>query len=307
MAADTGFPFRPLRRPAHREGRTARWLGRLAGVAALTAPGALFAANAADQLYERTLMTAAGVRCRLFTPAVGSALDSARAQARGATLRSGATQAQVEALEQRARSKAAGAACASRDLLTAAERVRKAFEAYATLPRITYHGDVAAWQAERTRSATIAVWRLSQPASFGADRLVFGLAWPDDAVTAVASFADGSRPYAARVVVRDPARTQGPYIQARGGRDLASKVSPRSASLVFNAETREDAPANLLPAGTKTGLRFRFPAATADAIARLDPREAVTIEFSFAGRGGDVVRKAYVEVGDFAAGQAFLR
>jgi hypothetical protein len=40
-------------------------------------------------------MTAADGRCRLFAPAVGSALDAARAQARGATLRSGASEVQV--------------------------------------------------------------------------------------------------------------------------------------------------------------------------------------------------------------------
>lgn len=290
------------------KGRTARWMGFLAGAACLTSPGVLLAANAADQLYERTLMTAADGRCRLFAPAVGSALDAARAQARGATLRSGATQAQVEAVEGRARSKASAASCASKDLTTAADRVRKAFEAYATLQKMTYPGDVSAWQAERAVSATIPLWRLSQPSAFGADRLIFGLAGRAKAVTAVATFADGAQPYAARVVMRDPARTQGPYIDARGGRNLSAKVAPRSASQVFNAETREQAALTLLPTGAKTGLGFRFPVAAADAISRLDPREAVTIEFTFAGRdGGDVVRKAYVEVGDFAAGRAFLR
>jgi hypothetical protein len=44
----------------------------------------------------------------------------------------------------------------------------------------------------------------------------------------------------------------------------------------------------------------------ADAMAALDPREAVVVEFVFTGRNGDVVRRAHVEVGDFAAGRAFL-
>lgn len=283
-------------------------MGFLASTAALAAPTALFAASASDQLYERTLMTAADGRCRLFAPAIGSALDAARAQARGATLRSGASQAQVEGLEQRARAKAAGTACNSADLTTAANRVRGAFEAYKSMQRITYPGDVAAWQAERPFSATIPVWRLSQPASFGPDRLIFGLAGRANSVTTAATFNSGERPYAARIVMRDTARTQGPYIDARGGKALSSKVSPRSASLVFNAETREESPLTLLPPGAKTGMSFRFPQGVADALSRLDPREAVTIEFSFAGRGGaDQVRKAYVEVGDFAAGRAFLR
>lgn len=290
------------------KGRTARWMGFLAGAVCLASPGVLLAANAADQLYERTLMTAADGRCRLFAPAVGSALDAARAQARGATLRSGATQAQVEAVEGRARAKASVAACNSKDLTTAADRVRGAFEAYATLQKMTYPGDVSAWQAERAVSATIPLWRLSQPSGFGADRLIFGLAGRAKALIAVVTFADGAQPYAARLVMRDPARTQGPYIDARGGRRLSAKVAPRSASQVFNAEAREQASVSLLPTGAKTGIGYRFPIAAADAISQLDPREAVTIEFTFAGRnGGDVVRKAYVEVGDFAAGRAFLR
>jgi hypothetical protein len=41
-------------------------------------------------------------------------------------------------------------------------------------------------------------------------------------------------------------------------------------------------------------------------MAELDPREAVRVDFIFAGRDGDSVRTAYIEVGDFAAGRAFL-
>ena len=40
------------------------------------------------------------------------------------------------------------------------------------------------------------------------------------------------------------------------------------------------------------------------ALGELDPREAVAVEFLFS---GDRVRTAYVEVGDFAAGRAFLQ
>lgn len=296
MVADTG--------PSARRART---VFALLALVSTLAPGGVLAANAADQLYERTLMTAADARCRLFAPAIGSALDAARAQARGATLRSGVSQAQVAAVEQRARAKAAAAACGSPDLNTAASRVRKAFEAYSGLQRMTYPGDMAVWQAERTSSATIPLWRLSQPASFGSDRLIFGLAGRNGAVMGVATFGDGLRPYSARLVMRDPARTQGPYIDPRGGRSLAARVAPRSASLVFTAEARAEAPLSLLPTGAKTGVAFRFPAAAAEAISRLDPREAVILEFSVSGRDGEGVRKAYVEVGDFAAGRAFLR
>jgi hypothetical protein len=175
---------------------------------------------------------------------------------------------------------------------------------------MTYPGDVASWQAERSVSATI-----PGLAAVAAGRL---RRRPPDVrpgrprqgdVTAVATFENGLPPYAARLVLRDPGRTLGPYIErVRAAKGLAAKVAPRNASLVFAAETREEAPLTLLPTGAKTGLSFRFPSAVADAISQLDPREAVTVEFAFAGgRGDDVTRKAFVEVGDFAAGRAFLR
>jgi hypothetical protein len=289
-------------------GRMTRWLGVFTSIAALGASTSSHAATAADQLYERTLMTSADVRCRLFKPAVGSALDAARAQARGATLRSGASEGQVSALEARARAKAGAASCGSKDLTTAATRVRQAFDGYSTLLRMTYPGDRATWQADRSVSATIPVWRLSQPAGFGRDRLVFGLSGRNNQMLAVASFADGAQPYAARLVVRDTLRTQGPYLNARQAKGLAANAAPRNASRVFGAETRDEAPLTLLPTGAKAGLSFRFPNEAADALSRLDPREAATVEFVFTSRSGqDVVRRAYVEVGDFAAGRAFLR
>lgn len=291
----------------HQKGR-----GRCATAAAvfaaiLIAPARPLAAEAADQLYERTLMTFADARCGLFSPAISAALDASRAQARGATLRSGVSEPQVAALEQRARAKAAAAACNSKDLTLAAARVKAAFDGYAQMQSMTYPGDVSAWKADRASSATIPFWRLSQTSAFGPDRLIFGLAGRNKTVTAVATFENGQRPYAARVILRDTKRTLGPYIDHRSGRALTGKVAPRNASLVFNAETRGEAPPTLLPTGAKTGLAFRFPVAVAEAMSQLDPREAVTIEFVFTGRGDEMTRKAYVEVGDFAAGRAFLR
>lgn len=291
----------------HQKGRGARWLGVSIGLAAMAAPSALLAANAADQLYERTLMTAADGRCRLFTPRISAALEASRAQARNATLRSGASEPQVVALERRARAKAAGAACNSKDLALAASRVKTAFDRYSQMQSMTYPGEVSSWKAERSISPTIPVWRLSQAASFGGDRLIFGLAGPVSALTVVATFDNGQRPYAARLIVRDTNRTLGPYIAPGAGRNLSAKVAPRNASVVYAAETRGEAPLTLLPNGAKTALGFRFPNAAADAIAQLDPHEAVTVEFAFSGRGDEVTRKAYVEVGDFAAGRAFLR
>ncbi|MFT4253085.1 MAG: hypothetical protein QM608_11420 [Caulobacter sp.] len=288
--------------------RKRRLAATLVGAAALGA-AQVAAATPSDLFYERSLMSAAGARCGLFSPSLSGALDAGKAQARGAALRAGASTEQLDGVQQRAHAKAASTPCNSKDLTTAAGRVRKAFEGYALLQRMNYPGDRATWVADRASSATIPFWRLSQPSNFGGDRLVFGLAGRNIELLAVAAFADGARPYAARLVMRDPSRTQGPYLRARNGGSLADNAAPRAASRVFGAETRDAAPApTLLPTGAKTGMAFRFPREAGDVIARLDPREAITIEFVIQGRdGGETVRRAYVEVGDFAAGRAFLR
>jgi hypothetical protein len=52
-----------------------------------------------------------------------------------------------------------------------------------------------------------------------------------------------------------------------------------------------------------SGWAFRFPDAAAAAMADLDPREAIRVEFLFSSGPS---RQIYLEVGDFAAARAFL-
>lgn len=267
-------------------------------------------AQGLDLLYERTVMSAADQRCGLFTPDVASALAAGAAQARGAALRAGVDADDVRKVQDTARARAAQIDCAAPDLVTAAARVRAAFAGYAHVARLTYPGDVAGWRADRIPSRAIR-WQLAQEARFGADALTFGLAGRDapGALMAVARFADGATPYAARLVMRDPARSSGPYLArwsdgATAGLPLARRLPTGGAVKAYAAEARSTAGYDLLPKGAKAGWAFRFPAAAARELAGLDPREAVAVEFLFP---NDVTRRAYVEVGDFAAGRAFLQ
>ena len=284
-------------------------MGLAAAGALLVAPG-VSAAAAADLFYERTVMTAADARCGLFAPPVGAALAAGRMQAHGAAIRSGTDKAELAQLERRARAKAAATPCKSPDMTLAAGRVREAFEGYAQLTRMTYPGEMAEWRADRSGGVR---WRLQQSASFGWNKMVFGLAGREgaNALMAVANFADGKAPYGARLVVRDTDATLGPYLDARGQPlsklPLARRLPPATARNAYTAEARSPAGQDLLPKSFKSGWAFRFPAAAAHALAELDPREAVAVEFLFAGPDGEVVRRAYVEVGDFAAGRAFLQ
>lgn len=273
----------------------------LALVAAPTHAGA----QPADLFFERTVMTAVGDRCRLFTPEVSAALASGAAQARGAALRAGADARTLKSLERDARARAGRIDCASPAVAGAAAQVRDAFSGYQRVTRMTYRGDVAGWRADRGVGRT-ARWRLAQDASFGSNRMTFGLAGREgvSALVAVAEFADKGTPYSARLVMRDGARTLGPYLDGRPNQPLGRKLPPAGATRGFMAEARGAAETELLPKGATSGWAFRFPAEAATALAELDPREAVAVEFLFP---GERVKTAYVEVGDFAAGKAFLQ
>jgi hypothetical protein len=111
--------------------------------------------------------------------------------------------------------------------------------------------------------------------------------------------------------MRDVVRAPQPYLKllrtsSAAALPLQARTPPAAASLVFAAEARGPADPTLTPAGAQAATAFRFPAGAADAMAALDPREAVTVEFLYAGRNGDVIRRTFIEVGDFAAGRAFL-
>ncbi|WP_372785189.1 hypothetical protein [Phenylobacterium sp.] len=277
--------------------------------AGVAAPG-LAQAGPADLFYERAVMSAADARCGLFAPEVAAALAAATAQARGAALRAGTSSDSLLQTGQAARAAAAGVDCRSPDIATAAARVRSAFAGFAKMTRLTYAGDLADWQADRNIGRT-ARWRLVQEASFGADRMAFGLAGRDGAgvLIAAADFADGAEPYSARLVLRDVSRSSQPYLD-RFGRGstarlpLTKRLPPVSGQKAYSAAARSAAPDDLMPKGRESGWAFRFPDAAAQELTKLDPREAVAVDFLFP---GDVVRRAYVEVGDFAAGRAFLQ
>jgi len=287
-----------------------RRLALLATIAALSAAGAAVAAGPLDLYYERTLIVAANERCRLFPEDVSAALLAAQVQARGAALRGGAAEADTSRTFANARARAAGLPCDSPDLAIIGQRVRKAFAGFSRLQRMTYPGDANRWDANRATNPDTIIWRLSQSVAFGRDRAVFGLAGRgvQRQVMAAATFADGAWPYAARLVIRNPGRAgTPPDIRLKSGSPLAGRTAPRQSSHVILAEARNLAEAGVLPRGAKTGILFRFPADTVTKLQALDPREAVMLEFMFQGRGADQVRTAYIEVGDFSAGQAFLK
>lgn len=262
-----------------------------------------------DVYYERSLMAEAGARCGLFTPQLQSALVSAREQARGAALRAGTAPQDLRATFDRARARARSVPCESRDIATAAQRVRSAFEGYSRLIRLDFPGDIAGWKADRSVSAQRILWRLTQDVRQGQDQMRIGLAGRSgaDNLMAVAQFPTPEAPYAARLVMRNRSLTSGAYLDTRGEslRTLPlPRRMPRSGPFEsVSADARSPAGADLSPPGARSAWAFRFPPQAAAAMADLDPRESLLVEFQF---GSGATRRMYVEVGDFAAARAFL-
>ena len=246
--------------------------------------------------YERTLMGEAGVRCRLFAPPVLGSLRAGAAQARAAALGAGASAQAADAARGRALHKADVTPCDSPDLRIAAQRVRAAFLSWSRQPRLELPGRGGGWVAERPWKKGPR-WTLSAHGVLGGRPLTFGLARlarPDPVLAADVALADAGGAYAARLVMRDGARAPDPYLSRDG-------QPPAQASRAFLAERK--GPAD--PALGK-GELFLFPAAAAEAIALLDPRESVRLELAFPAPGRDRVVSTLIPVGDFATGRAFL-
>ena len=264
-------------------------------------PAAAGAANVEALLYERTLMGEAGARCRLFAPPVAAALDASRRQARGAALRAGSADAMVAEVEARARARAWSVGCGSPDLATAAGRVRAGFEGYVRLFRLSFPGSLASWRADRYPGPR---WRLAQTSG----PLTFGIAADSggaESLTAVWTGPEAAGASGARLVMRDPLLARSAYLDLRKP-GLAGRAPPAGLTRTIWASAKVAAPAELLADPHRGGTLYRFSAAATAALAELDPREAVTVELVFPTRQGERTRSALVEVGDFAAGRAFL-
>jgi hypothetical protein len=284
------------------------WLACTASIA-LMADVRPAGAQTPFQLYrERTAMLATGDRCRLFGASTSAALDAGRIQARTAAMRAGADDQTLNRGAAQAVAQVASLSCAAPIVQREAQRVRSAFALYSGLQKMSFPGDVGAWRADRSLAVHNAAWMLAQDAFAGEDPVVFGLAGRQgaQAITVAVAATDGAQPYAARIVLRDPARAPRPYLSG-GHPALAARAPLRAAARVIMAEGKAPADRALLPGGANTAYAFRFPAETTIALQRLDPREAISVEFLYPSSRGDLVRTAFLEVGDFNAGMAFLK
>ena len=205
--------------------------------------------------------------------------------------------------------KAYAVPCNSPDLTIAAGRVRKAFDGYASLRDMSFPGPLSSWQADRKPWPLVVRgkvqpgprWRLWQTGGGG-----FTVGMTSGAgLVAVSTAPDAATASSARLILRDPSKAADAFIDPRRN-DLQGRVPPRWLTQVFLAQSIGPAPQSLLPPGGQGGAVVTFPPEAAKAMTALDPREGATVELVFPTRTGERVETALVEVGDFAAGRAFL-
>lgn len=253
-------------------------------------------AEGTGAFYDRSFVLAAHRRCALFAPSVVSALTASTLQARGAAVRAGIADDTLRAAAARAQVRASRTACEDPQLAMVRARVTDAFQGWSGLSKMTFPGGRSEWRADRSTFSS-PTWRLMQASSTGASPVAFGLtASPDgtEKVQAVVSFVGRPRPIAARIVLRDAGRLSRP---------LPSVLPPEPSRRAFWAHTHATAQPTLLSADRQQGQAWAFPAAAADALAGLDPREPFVVEFLFR---DDSVARATFQAGDFAAGRAFI-
>lgn len=267
----------------------------IGGLVAATPATALAAAQ--ERYYERSFVLAADKRCGLFDTRLSAALNAAAWQARGAALRAGANAHDLAETARRARARAATTSCDSGELKTVGGRVEAAFSGWSRTARMTFPGERSNWIANRAVHAR-PTWRLVQDSVIGTSPIRLGVVGGmdrADAVAAVVSWHGRPRPTGARIVLRDVSVAPQPW--------LARALPPPAQRRAIWSSGFSAAETGLLPPAREAGQAWRFPAVAAEAMAGLDPREVVAVEFVF--RDGSVARSTF-EAGDFAAGRAFL-
>ncbi|MFT4074455.1 MAG: hypothetical protein QM647_02915 [Asticcacaulis sp.] len=299
-------------------------LATAALAACITAP--LLARTADDYtlpVVKRYFLLQADARCHLLDTATGQALKAGYLQARNDALRAGLTMDYLAPWLERARTAAYQTDCAAPALTAEVHTAEGGFNRFIAVPHLDLPSGRTEWLANRAYGDD-QVWRLVQYQNTDQADMAFGLygGLHQNSFSLMAHFKDGTRPYSARLLVRNTdIVTTGTINRAPYGLSDRLPVGFTDySSLSFMASGKSDVTADLRPAvktnlagftltgqyagtqGPEEALRFDFPSRAWLAIAKLDPREDIVVEFSTE----DGPRYARFEVGDFVTGLSYV-
>ena len=298
-------------------------LGILTAMAAVAAPATAQSDTLGAQIERRYFFVQVNDRCHLLTGPATTALKAGYVQARNAALRAGADMTTLAPVLDNARSAAAATTCDAPQVTSAMAEAQSGLRTFQVQMRLDLPGNRARWTATRSDQDT-AEWRLVQYQNAAEADFTFGLygSLTQNSLSVNAHFADGAHPYAARLLVRNPdvwsAGVINPAAYAPtqqrplGFSDFATTSFPAYGETDISTLMRPAVKVNF--AGFALGghyvgaqapvdaQRFDFPKSAILAMARLDPREDVVVEFDC----DDGPRYARFEVGDFIPGMAFV-
>ncbi|MEG2313634.1 hypothetical protein, partial [Brevundimonas sp.] len=232
---------------------------------------------------------------------VEQALGAAALQTRGVLLRAGHETTQVGAVASRATGQGRAVSCGDPALQETSGRILHAFSRWSRAARLEFPASSKSWRVDRFAGSKTG-WRMVQDSGVGTAAVRFGLAGlsPEEtSPTVVVSFSGRSRPYAARLVMRDVDLLPRAHAVSAG----QAQMPPFSGRKAFFAARQMDAPDTLLGEGKRRGEAWEFPQEAMVRVTQLDPREPFWIEFLFR---DDSVARVPFEAGDAAAAEAFL-
>lgn len=271
----------------------------IAALFATTAPA--LAQDALTAFDGRSLARALDDRCGLYNAPERAALEAAWLQARGTLIRGGADPHDLTARAAGFARRAQPMPCDSTDAQSIALDVAAAFSNWQRVREMDFPGSDRVWFAARPYPDYPA-WTLSQYPVPGDPARVFGYFHEDGERALALGLPAAAGLSTARIVMRDIAReadltdpSLGGLLRVSGRPDWVRHAPPAHAEQTIWASGR-------VLNGNQ--MRFVFPERAILALSQLDPREAVRIEALDS--HGRVVETVFVEVGDFAAGAAFL-
>lgn len=242
------------------------------------ASSASAAPTAQAAFVERRGLLQLDIQCQLFTPDIHAALESGALQARGALMRGGMNDAQLDDLEHVAINAARTRTCDDPRTAQAAADARTAYAAWARAITMAFPGQFRTWTARRF--ADINGLRLDQEIATGVH---FGVRDRNgaQALSLLIPLSAGQpAPATATLVLRDRAGAPG-------------------GAQSFQASARHIEPADRFHPQM---LVFEFAPAAFQALLTLDPREAVDVQLP---RNG-ATQRLQIEIGDLAAARLFL-
>lgn len=299
-------------------------LAAAATTAFITAP--LVARTADDYtlpVVKRWFMVQADARCHLLDAATSQALKAGYLQARNDALRAGLSMAYLAPWLEKAKAAADQSDCAAPSLMAEVNTAEGGFRRFMAVPHLELASGRTQWQANRAYGDD-QVWRLVQYQNTDQADMAFGLygGLHQNRFSLMARFKDGTRPYSARLLVRNTdILTSGMINRAPYSiSDTLPVGFSDYSSLSFMASGISEVTTDLRPA-VKTNIagftltgnyvgtqapeaaqRFDFPSRAWLAIAKLDPREDIVVEFST--DNGPLY--ARFEVGDFITGLSYV-